>query len=188
MRPDNQSTLHLRPAAERPAIWTQPEPGAHWLPEVKQIYAYWRSIHPENGTLPGRQHFEPARVISLLSGVWLLDVVPTPFRLRYRLAGTRVTASIGREVTGQWMDEAHPDALKIAGYFDRYRGVVETGQPSWRRGRSQLWIHEDYSCLENILLPLARDGLHVDMLLAFTGMHDQFPPPPADNSDVRTNV
>lgn len=158
------------PAAEQAVIWTRPEPGPDWHPEVRHMFAYWYALRPPSG-LPGRQHFDPIDVVPLLPGVWLLDIQKQPFRLRYRLVGTRVTESIGRDVTGMWMDEAHPDALQVPGYFDRYRAVVETAQPSWRKGRARLYIHQDYSTLENIFLPLARDGRAVDMILAFTGVH-----------------
>jgi hypothetical protein len=162
------------PSAERPVPWPHPLPGDHWHPEVRGIFNYWRARHPEHG-LPGRQHLDPADVVRLLPGIWLLDVQRLPFRLRYRLVGTRIVSSIGREVTGLWMDEAHPDSSRRPDYFQRYERVVESGQPSWRRGRPQLWIHEDYTYLENLVLPLARDGRTVDMLLAFTGVHDTRP-------------
>ena len=160
-----------RPPVERPILWPHAAPGEHWHPDVQTIFSYWRQRHPANG-LPGRQHIDPLDVVRLLPGVWLLDVQREPFRLRYRLVGTRITESIGREVTGLWMDEAHPDAPSVPGYFDRYRAVVETAQPSWRKGRPQLYIHEDYSHLENILLPLARDGTTVDMLFVLTAIHE----------------
>lgn len=49
--------------------------------------------------------------------------------------------------------------------MERYKAVVTTKVPSWRRGAPQLWFHEDYKLIENVLLPLAADTVHVDMLL-----------------------
>src|SRR5271165_4367368 len=79
-----------------------------WHPLVQLAYEHWRSLHPATG-LPGRQHLDPFEIPRrLLSGIWLLDVQREPFRLRYRLAGTAIVRAIGREVTGQWLDDAHP--------------------------------------------------------------------------------
>jgi len=105
---------------------------------------------------------------ALLPNLWLLDVQREPFRLRYRLAGTTITRCVGREITGQWMDEAQPRSASTAGFFDRYRNVVDTKLASWRKGAPKLDADVFFRRLENILLPLARDGNEVDMLLAMT--------------------
>jgi hypothetical protein len=160
------------PSIWQPVPWPEENPAPDWHPEIQAIFRYWRSLHPANG-LPGRRHLDPADLKRLLPGVWLLDVQPEPFRLRYRLVGTRVSAMIGRDVTGMWVDEAHPDAAHRPGYFERYRAVVQTHVPSWRRGRPVLWVHEDFAHIENILLPLAANGSDVDMLLAFTAIRDR---------------
>lgn len=98
----------------------------------------------------------------------MLDVQREPFRLRYRLAGTRVVSGLGREVTGLWLDEAHPEATSCPEYIGRYRQVFLSGVPSWRRGRPYLAIHRDFDDIENLFLPLAADGCTVDMILAMT--------------------
>lgn len=139
--------------------------GAH--ERVHRFFAYWRSLH-RDGQLPGRQHVDPLAIPDLLPGAWLLDVQREPFRLRYRLVGTRVVEAIGREVTGQWLDEAHPDIGRDPRYLARSRAVVETGTPSWRRGPPNLWRHEVYSMIENLIVPFAADGKTIDMLMTLT--------------------
>src|SRR5215813_216703 len=99
-------------------------------PKIARVLAYWRAIHPAAGVLPGRQHFDPMAIPDVLPGIWLLDVEREPLRLRYRLAGTRIVESIGREVTGLWFDEVHPELARQAGYLDRYRTVIEMREPS----------------------------------------------------------
>jgi hypothetical protein len=142
-----------------------------WHPRIRRLYDYWAAAAP-CGVLPGRQHVEPADFPDLLPDIWLLDVQRDPFRLRYRLAGTHVVNCVGRELTGRWMDQVQPLSM-APGYLDRYRDVVETGKPSWRRGPPRLHAERGYSVLENILLPLARDGKNVDMLLALTVCYRQ---------------
>ncbi|HJT07881.1 MAG TPA: PAS domain-containing protein [Stellaceae bacterium] len=141
-----------------------------WHARVARLYRYWLSIHPAEG-LPGRQHFDPVDVPDLLPGIWLLDVQHKPFRLRYRLVGTAIVEAVGREVTGRWLDEAHPHLGSVAGFFDRYRHAVEQKQPEWRRGKPRIWVHRDFGEIENLLLPLAADGTTVDILIAYTVLY-----------------
>lgn len=139
---------------------------AKWHPRTTRLYHYWRSIRPRPGLLPGRQHFDPIEVPELLPGMWLLDVARNPFRLRYRLCGTGVVGAIGREVTGMWLDEAHPRALAATDCAARCRRLVEDGTPSWRKAPPRLWTQGDVGMVETLLLPLARDGRTIDMLCA----------------------
>jgi len=142
-----------------------------WHPDILRMRDYWRSIHPPTG-LPGRQHVDVLDIPkALLPRIWLLDVQAAPFRLRYRLAGTEIVRAIGREVTGQWLDDAHPHLKGDPQYLARYRGVVTTRAPSRRRGRATLWTHQDYREIENILLPLARDSATVDMIMVLTVLY-----------------
>jgi hypothetical protein len=154
--------------------WDKPEPSPFWDPDIQAIFAYWRSIAPP-GKLPGPQHLHPVAIAELLPGIWILDVQREPFRLRYREVGARVVHGIGRDVTGRWLDEAHPDIGTQPAYLERYRRVVETGIPSWRRGPPRLSIRLDFNVIENIVLPFATDGETVDMLLVLTAFHSGQP-------------
>lgn len=138
-----------------------------WHPRTKRLYQHWLSIHPSD-RLPGRQHFDPVAVPDLLPGLWLLDVERRPFRLRYRLVGTNIVQAIGREVTGMWLDDAHPHVRNDPSFFSRYERAAESRKPMWRLGKPRLWSHKEFNNVENLLLPFARDGTAVDMLMAFT--------------------
>lgn len=152
-------------------LWAGDGVAPQWHPKIARFFQYWRSIHPASGGLPGRQHFDPLAIHWLLPGVWLLDVQPEPFRLRYRLVGTEAVEAIGAEVTGQWMDEAHTVMSQGPRYLERYQAVAEQKVPSWRRGVPRLWTYKKYSTLENMVLPLAADGVTVNMLAALTVFH-----------------
>lgn len=157
-------------SAARPITTALPTDFDRWHPKLQRLFRYWESVHPAHG-LPGRQHVDPLAIADLLPGVWLLDVQREPFRLRYRLVGTRVVEAIGHETTGLWVDEAHPHLLKHEQYFERYREVVTTKIPSRRRGPARIWTHQDYREIENVILPLASDGTNVDVLLLMTVMY-----------------
>ena len=67
------------------------------LPAHCELFAYWRSLFPEDG-LPGRQHFDPVDVPHLLRMLFLVDIVRggKKIRFRYRLLGTDITSRAGR--------------------------------------------------------------------------------------------
>ena len=138
-----------------------------WHPSLQRLYEYWKAIHPPLG-VPGRQEFDPGAVPDLLPHLWMLDVQREPFRLRYRLVGTSILCSARGGLTGQWLDDVRPESRDIPGYFDRHRAVVETKIPSWRYGTSHFHHDVAFASLENLFLPLAGDGQHVDMILAAT--------------------
>lgn len=150
-----------------------------WHPKLQRLYRYWESIHPADG-LPGRRHFDPVAVADLLQNIWLMDVQREPFRLKYRLVGTLVVSWIGKDHTGRWLDEVHPHILAAPaakdtepGDYARFRRVVDSGVPDWRRGKPTLsLVHKDFVEIERLVLPLASDGRTVDILLVGTIFHD----------------
>lgn len=146
---------------------------ALWHPNIALLYDYWGRIHPP-GRLPGRQHFSPTDIPQLLPSIWLLDVYRSPFRLRFRLVGTTIEEVRGRFLTGKWLDETSPEITDMETYYRRYREVVETHHPAWRRGPPQMQHLRDIEDLENIVLPLAGDGTNVDILLCKTIYYDRF--------------
>jgi len=155
-------------------MWTDhrvPQDPSAWHPLVRRFYDYWRDVAPP-GRLPGRQHIAPEDLVPLLPRLWMLDVFREPLRFRYRLVGTEIVRSVQRELTGQWLDEAQPETLSNPTLSNRYRFIVETGRPTWRRGRT-LWNRDPtHRIIENCLAPLATDGETVDKILAVTVLFD----------------
>src|SRR6266581_5977246 len=97
-------------AAAEFGVWTGyrvPDDRTDWHPLVRQLYDYWLSTTPPD-CLPGRQHIMAEEIAVLWSRSWMLDVYRHPLRYRYRLCGTEMVRSLGREVTGAWVDEIHP--------------------------------------------------------------------------------
>jgi len=135
-----------------------------------QLYDYWRSIAPGEGHLPGRQHFDPLHVPALLPWVWLLDVHRHPLRFRYRVTGTEHRRVSGRDATGCWMHELHPDFESFPSYPE-FVALAERGEISYRKGQPMFPLSDEVREMERLMVPMARNGRDVDMLLAITVYH-----------------
>lgn len=128
----------------------------------RRLSEYMRS-KTTSGQMPGRRQVDPLEITDLLPYVMLIDVMDAqPTRFRFRLIGTAFVEALGREMTGQWLDEAlHPDyAPQIAAMCER---VATQRQPRhWR-------IHNpvtgrDYVHFECAFFPLSEDQINVNML------------------------
>jgi hypothetical protein len=173
LTPSSDPAALLRAGADY-GVWTDhqvPSDPAAWDPTVRRFYEYWLSVAP-HGRLPGRQHIAPEDIITLLPRLWMCDVFRDPLRFRYRLVGTEIVRSVQRELTGQWLDEAQPQSVTNPTLSNRYRFIVETGRPTWRRGPT-LWSRDPHHrTVENCLVPLATDGETVDKIFAMTALFD----------------
>jgi len=173
-RTTSDSPGNLLPAGSDYGVWTGhqvPADPAAWHPLVRRFYDYWLSVAPP-GRLPGRQHIAPEDIITLLPRLWMLDVFRDPLRFRYRLVGTEIVRSVQRELTGQWLDETQPESVSNPTLSNRYRFIVDTGRPTWRRGPT-LWSRDPHHrSIENCLVPLATDGETVDKIFAVTVLFD----------------
>src|SRR5258708_484199 len=82
--------------------------------------------------------------------------------------GSRVDIVQGRNLSNQWLDEAHRDDPRVTALLDDYRRVVESGQPTWRRGTPHVVPEPECVSVEVLRLPLARDGRTIDMQLCLS--------------------
>lgn len=130
---------------------------------IRALYDHWRSIHPPSG-LPDRQHFDPLDVPRLLGNIWMIDVFRDPLRFRFRLVGTVMVDFMGHDATGKWVDDltSGPEGdLAI----ERLRRLVEEKTPIYRAGPPSITHQKDFYRLERVYLPLAGDGVTVDIIL-----------------------
>jgi hypothetical protein len=130
---------------------------------IRRLFDYWRSIQPAHDRLPGRQHLEPLDVPELLQWLALVDVVGEPPRFRYRLVGTGQARVMQSDLTGRWVDEAYErfrDTRDHAAFV-----AVAGGQIRYSRDAPEYRVERSHVLVERLLLPLARDGASVDMIL-----------------------
>jgi hypothetical protein len=136
-------------------------------PRLRRVYDYWVSIHPCGGGLPGRQHLDPVALPDLLPWLWMVDVERQPLRFKYRLLGTEQVKAMEGNFTGRWIDEVHPKFLGSIAY-PQYVAAAERAEIGYIKGPPSFHTAKTYIGMERLLLPLARDGRCVDMLLAIT--------------------
>jgi hypothetical protein len=140
--------------------------------KIETLYRYWTSIRPGGALLPGRQHLDPTDIPSLLPWIWLYDVHRDPWRFKTRLFGTELVRMIGYDPTGSWLDE-HVDQAKAGHMHDNLVFVAEARGLSYGRGFVPLLLPEKtHISSERIVLPLARNGREVDILLGFSVYHN----------------
>lgn len=130
---------------------------------IRRLYDYWCSIRPADDRLPGRQHLEPLDLPELLQWLLLLDVVGEPPRFRYRLVGTGQARVMECELTGRWLDEAYDDFREKRDHAELV--AVAGGTIGYSRGAPEYRVERSHVLMERLLLPLARDGVNVDMVL-----------------------
>jgi hypothetical protein len=131
-------------------------------PGLRALYDYWDGCR-QGGRLPGRQHIDPLHIPDLLPNLMLFDVA-APDDLRYRLVGTALVARLGRDPTGLPAQDGYlgEDWEKIR---PDYLYVVAERRPCLR-WNAVLGPRAKRLPYQRLLLPLARDGATVDMLLA----------------------
>jgi len=131
---------------------------------IANLIDYWLRMQPGD-RLPGRDHFDPLDVPTLLPNLLLVDVERDPYRFRCRLMGTTVVKAFRADHTGQYLDDALDDFRNSNAYRLRVQ-VAETWMPGYYKGPATLSFALDFSDFECIHLPLAGDGETVDMILS----------------------
>lgn len=141
-------------------------------PDIWKLVRYWQEIHPPD-RLPGRKHFDPLDIPSLLPNIRLLDVVDGgPFHYRVRLIGTGHVKQLGYDPTGRWYET-------ITNWFEN--SVVERDlaqvcrlcQPVYRKGLTIVPYETGTKVIERVHVPFASGGHDVDLIMSLTLFHPE---------------
>jgi hypothetical protein len=130
------------------------------------VYSYWSARRPRPpGLLPGRSAIEPLELHQVWPQLILADVLGAAQRVRYRLVGTEVVARWGTDDTGRYLDEMPASrstdlSIKLYGIALSRRAALYSETNLRPDGGVGL------SLLCRVILPLASDGVTVDMVLA----------------------
>lgn len=127
---------------------------------IRRLLAYWQSCRGDR-PMPTRADIDPADIRDLLPNVVMVDV-EQPFRIRYRLVGTRVVEFNRMDFTGRYLDETRWD---LHGRYTRaYRLVCDIKAPAFGLDAWPL-AGEMTGRSEIAILPLSSDGDVVDRCL-----------------------
>jgi hypothetical protein len=131
-------------------------------PLLRRLYDYWDGKRAGRSA-PTRADIHPEELTFILPFLYLIDVVGTPPRFQFRLAGTGIVTEFGGELTGKFADEIDLDNQQTA-IIAEYERVVRSAKPI-----SSRWNYTKYDgrqlSYEHVILPLSSDGRAVDMLL-----------------------
>jgi len=106
-------------------VWTEIEQNRS--PLVRMLHAWWLAHRGANG-IPDRRDLDPAALRALLPNLFIADIEPQPFRVRYRLVGTKAVRTIGFDITGHYLDELLGAAPEVP-WIDYYKTVYESRAP-----------------------------------------------------------
>lgn len=130
---------------------------------IRQLFEYWQSKR-QGAALPRRADIDPTQIPQLMPYVLLVDIEQNPFRVRYRLVGTKVVESTGFEFTGRYLDEiVLPD--DEGPFLESYQLCCDTGMPVLARIKWHLDA-DTTGEYDACFLPLSDDGSRVDKVLA----------------------
>lgn len=137
--------------------------------EIATIYRYWRDLKAaRDGLLPGRAHVDPVDIAALdpacLPCVWLVDVLPPEPRFRLRLIGGALVDAGATIRVGSFVDEVEDAEIQDSLTGD-LRAALTSRLPGYKVGPPVLAHSRFASRVERLSLPLAADGVRVDMFL-----------------------
>lgn len=96
---------------------------------ISRLHEYWSSLN--GGAAPARASFDPAAIKPLLPHLYIVAFEAEPFRVRFRLAGTKADEWNGFSLVGRYVDEFlqndHTGANRIL--QDAYQRAWRSGQP-----------------------------------------------------------
>jgi hypothetical protein len=135
--------------------------------KAKRLYDYW-DARRQGRRMPSRRDIDPTDIWPLLPNIHMSDWFTEPDRIRYRLAGTELVASIGREISGRWLAEFHTDPADLDETLSLYRKVAAARAPVFGSTiATNLRVGVDH--FEWVLCPLADNGEDVTH---FIGLED----------------
>jgi hypothetical protein len=122
--------------------------------KARRLFDYWSRLQ-RNGRPGPRTAFDPTEVPSLLSSLLLGDMEADPFRVYFRLVGTRVAAFSRLDFSGYYLDALDYKSRDSIEWSECYRRVYETGVGVVGINRVT-WPDQAPMEYEFALLPLAR--------------------------------
>jgi len=137
---------------------------------IEQFHRHWLRLC-RGSLLPTRADVDPSNFKRLLPNIILADIEHDPFRVRYRLCGTRIAEFCGN-LTGRYLDEMGGAELwSAAAYLRQYQIAVTGSRPVFSSDsmRGEIGARHRF---QTGIWPLSSDGSMVDMCIAVEDYHN----------------
>jgi hypothetical protein len=133
--------------------------------KLKDMYDYWRGLHPAPGILPKRAQVTMKDLKPFLPYVSLFERRPPDNDYYYRLMGSGFTGSRIGDPTGKRVKDVLPESL-LPSLLDGLDWVAGRGTPFMGKAS-----YVDFEGFEKhytrLILPLAEDGINTDVLMLY---------------------
>jgi hypothetical protein len=95
--------------------------------KVRELHGWW-SLNAARSGVPDRGDFDPTAFARLLPNMLISEIHHAPFRIRYRLIGTKVADVLNVDFTGHYLDELIETGSDTP-WMDHYRQAYANRQP-----------------------------------------------------------
>lgn len=144
------------------------------FPESHQVLTHWRALSAKTDDgIPERQDIDPISMIESLPYIFIMEVETDTGRMKYRLAGERISNRHDHGIIGKYLDEITPSdtIARVQAYFDicpnRPAAILLTGV---------LYSEQDKPGYgERLLLPLKDSKSGTKGLIGHTFQSSLFP-------------
>lgn len=137
-------------------------------PMVQALHAWWLA-HCRGENPPDRRDLDPVDLKPLLPNLFIAEVEHAPFRVRYRLVGTKSVQVIGFDLTGRYLDEVLSVDPDIP-WMDYYRIAYDSRQPLLGSVVAPTAFGDTFT-YEFGLCPLTNGGTRIEQ---FVSLEDYF--------------
>ncbi len=128
------------------------------------MFQYWHE-KKAGRQMPSRADIEPAEIKDLLPNVILSRLEHAPFRVLYKLVGTRAVENAGLDYSGRYLDELDFVSEFGTDWPATYRTIIDTREPLF--GLCQIKFTDGVIKPYVVaMFPLSSDGVTVDQCLA----------------------
>lgn len=131
---------------------------------ARRMYQYW--LDKKGGrAMPSRSDIDPSEIKDLLPNVILTRLEYQPFRVLYRLIGTKAVENAGIDYSGRYLDEIDFVSEFGTDWPGTYRNIADEKQPVL--GLCQIkFIDGVIKPYVVAMFPLSSDGTQVDQIIA----------------------
>jgi hypothetical protein len=131
---------------------------------ARRMHQYWLAKKGDR-VMPSRSDIDPSEIKDLLPNVILSRLEYEPFRVLYKLIGTRAVENAGIDYSGRYLDELDFVSEIGTDWPAVYRAIAADKAPIY--GLCQIkftdGVTKPYVCA---MFPLSSDGERVDQVLA----------------------